>query len=428
MIEARPIGYRQLIRTRRDFRFLWGGQIISDLGDWFNLIASASLIGMLTSSGLAVGALFFVRTLAPFLASPFGGVIADRYNRRNVIVLLNLIRAPLMFCFLFVRDADTVWLLYLLTALQLFISGILYPTRTALLPETVTEQEIGTANAIVGASFSTMFAIGAALGGFLSGLIGIYPAFILNGLLYLASAIVFMRISSSSIPNATRSRASLSSAFQEYLDGLRYLAAHKHLLVIAAHKSFIGLLLGSTFEVILVTISSTVFVLGAGGGTGLGLIFAATGLGMSLGPILARRWTQDDLPKLVWAIVIGYLIGGAGIVLTATLANWEALLIGNLLRGVGNGMVWIFSTQLILVLVPGYIRGRVVATEFAASMLVSAVGAILVGIALDSSLGTSGTALWMAGMTLLPALLWSLWALTAGRATPIYAQPKVKPL
>ena len=117
LIESRPIGYLGVIRTSRNFRFLWFGQIISDLGDWFNLIASASLIGKVTESGLAVSALFFVRTLAPFLVSPFGGVIADRYNRRNVIILMNLIRAPLMFGFLLIRDTNVVWLLYLLTAI-----------------------------------------------------------------------------------------------------------------------------------------------------------------------------------------------------------------------------------------------------------------------------------------------------------------------
>jgi len=426
MIETRSGGYLELIRSNRDFRFLWSGQIISDLGDWFNLIASASLVGVLTDSGLAVGALFFVRTLAPFLASPFGGVIADRYNRRNVLVLLNVIRTPLMFGFLLVRDPSTVWLLYLLTALQLFLSGIIYPTRTALLPETISRKNLGTANAIMGASFSAMFAIGAALGGFLSGLIGMYAAFFLNGLLYLASAVVFAQIHITPAQNKVSERRNLSHALQEYLDGFRYLVTRKYLIVIASHKAFIGLLLGATFEVVLVAISKSVFVLGEGGGMGLGLIFAATGVGMGLGPIIARKWTADHLPKLAWAVVIGYLIGGFGIALAATLHSWGIVLIGNLLRGVGNGMVWIFSTQLILVLVPGFIRGRVVAAEFAFSMLVSATGAILVGVALDTSLGISGTAWWMAGLTLLPAFLWGLWMLTAGKSTPLFVHEGAK--
>jgi MFS family permease len=421
MIDSPSSGYLALIRSSRNFRLLWFGQIISDLGDWFNLIASASLIGELTNSGLAIGALFFVRALAPFLASPFAGVIADRYNRRNVIILMNIIRTPLMLGFLFVRDSNTVWLLYLLTALQLFVSGIIYPTRTALLPETVSQKDIGTANVITGASFSAMFAIGAALGGFLSGLIGMYAAFLLNALMYLASAIVFAQIHIKSTQNKMKEEKNLSHAIQEYLDGFRYLLAHKYLIVIAAHKVFIGLLLGATFEVVLVSISGSVFVLGEGGGMGLGLIFAATGIGMGLGPIIARKWTRDRLPILAWAILIGYLIGGLGIALTATLDSWAAVLVGNLLRGVGNGMAWLFSTQLVLVLVPGYIRGRVVAVEAALSMLASAIGAALVGIFLDSSLGISGTAWWMAGLTLLPALLWGLWTLTVGRNTPIFS-------
>ena len=420
MNDNRSTGYLELIRSNRDFRFLWSGQIISDLGDWFNLIASASLVGALTDSGLAVGALFFVRTIAPFLASPFGGVIADRYNRRNVLVLMNVIRTPLMFGFLLVRDPSMVWLLYLLTAFQLFLSGIIYPTRTALLPETVSQKNLGAANTITGVSFSAMFAIGAALGGFLSGLIGMYAAFFLNGLLYLASAVVFAQIHIAPAQNKVSEQRNLSHALQEYLDGFRYLLLHKYLIVIASHKAFVGLLLGATFEVVLVTISKSVFVLGEGGGMGLGLIFAATGVGMGLGPIFARRWTGDSLPRLGWAIVAGYVIGGFGVALTATLHSWGTVLIGNLLRGVGNGMVWLFSTQLILVLVPGFIRGRVVAAEFAFSMLVGATSAILVGVALDTPLGISGTAWWMAGLTLLPAFLWGLWLLTAGKSTPVF--------
>ena len=62
--ERVEIGYIQLIRGSRNFRFLWFGQIVSLLGDWFNLIASAALIAFLTKSGFAIGGLFVVRMLA----------------------------------------------------------------------------------------------------------------------------------------------------------------------------------------------------------------------------------------------------------------------------------------------------------------------------------------------------------------------------
>ncbi len=76
----RPVGYGELVRGNANFRNLWLGQIISLLGDWFNLIASAALVVELTQSGFAVGGLFLVRMLAPFLISTIAVLVEDRYN------------------------------------------------------------------------------------------------------------------------------------------------------------------------------------------------------------------------------------------------------------------------------------------------------------------------------------------------------------
>ena len=78
--------YLRLVRHNRNFRFLWFGQIVSLLGDWFNLIAAAALVASLTESGFAVGGLFIVRFLAPFVVSPVAGVFADRYNRKHLLI------------------------------------------------------------------------------------------------------------------------------------------------------------------------------------------------------------------------------------------------------------------------------------------------------------------------------------------------------
>ena len=91
------IGYRALVRDNRNFRFLWFGQIISLLGDWFNLIASASLMAALTQSGFAIGSLFIVRMLAPFIVSPIAGVVADRYNRKHILIVTDITRAITVF-------------------------------------------------------------------------------------------------------------------------------------------------------------------------------------------------------------------------------------------------------------------------------------------------------------------------------------------
>ena len=103
--EARkPVGYLALVRTNRNFRFLWIGQVVSLLGDWFDLIASAALISHLTRSGLAVGSLFVVRMLAPFLVSPLAGVLADRYNRKTLLIIADILRGFIVLGFLTVRS------------------------------------------------------------------------------------------------------------------------------------------------------------------------------------------------------------------------------------------------------------------------------------------------------------------------------------
>lgn len=412
-----PVGYLALICSNRNFRNLWLGQLVSNLGDWFNLIASASLVAMLTGSGLAVGVLFMIRTLAPFLAAPIGGVIADRYNRRKIILITNLLRAPIILAFLWVRDPGDVWLLYLLTGLQLFIGGIFLPARSAMLPDIVSHRAIGTANAITGATFAAMLAIGSALGGVFSGLVGVYPAFGINGLLYLFSVFFIAKIQLEKPASPIDIDRSVFSVFGEYLDGLRYMVKHSYLLAIVPHKAFIGLLLGSTFEVVQVAIAQTVFVIGDGGGSSMGLMFAFSGFGLLFSTLVIKRFVKDQIPQLVWVITAGYLIGALGIALTAPLANLGLTLFGTFLRGMGNGIVWLFSTQLILQLVPTHVRGRVVATEFAFNMVVSAAGAALVGKVLDSAIGISGVAWTMAGMTLLPAILWSFWIVAGGQST-----------
>ncbi|MEP7357495.1 MAG: MFS transporter, partial [Anaerolineales bacterium] len=162
---TQPIGYVTLVRGNANYRNIWFGEIVSLFGDWFNLIASAALISRLTGSGVAVGGLFVVRMLAPFLISPLAGVWADRYNRRKLLLATDLSRAVIVLGFLLVRQPSQVWMLYVLTALQLGISGIFFPARNAILPDITTPAEMGAANALSSATWSVMLSLGAAIGG-----------------------------------------------------------------------------------------------------------------------------------------------------------------------------------------------------------------------------------------------------------------------
>jgi MFS family permease len=408
-------GYVQLVRHNRNFRFLWFGQIISLLGDWFNLIAAAALVASLTESGFAVGGLFVVRFLAPFVVSPVAGVFADRYNRKYLLMGADLSRAAVVMGFLLVREPEQVWLLYTLSALQMGLSGFFFPARSAILPDIVAREELGAANALSSATWSVMLGLGAALGGLAAGEFGAYPAFVIDSLTFLASAsllapIVYQR--DSAMQDQSRS---VGAALRQYVDGLRYLRDHLDILAIALHKGAFALIISGGYQVVQVRISEEVFVMGEGGGTSLGIMYAVAGIGTGLGPIIARYITGDrDRPQRI-AILLSYLIAGLGMAIMAPLDHFGVTLIGVILRGVGGGIGWVFATQLLLQLLPDRVRGRVFATEFAIFTLLNAAGAMWGGWALDQSVGYSTILWWMAGLILVPGLLWGIWISTGSR-------------
>ena len=411
------VGYTDLLRNNRNFRFLWFGQIVSLLGDWFNLVASAALVGMLTQSGLAVGSLFVVRMLAPLFISPVAGVAADRYNRKYVLIAADLIRAAVVLAFLLVRNPGDVWLLYALTAVQMAMSGFFDPAHTAILPDISTRRELGAVNALSSATWSVMLALGAALGGLFSGTFGMYPAFVLDTFTFLLSAALLSQIRMPAKLASAAADKTVAAAVGQYLRGLRYLRAHPDVLVVALQKATMALFLSTAFQVIQVAIAQQVFTVGQGGGISLGLMFGITGVGSGLGPIAARKLTGDDPRSLKEAIAYGYLLAIAGIMVTAPLLSLPMVLLGSFVRSIGSGIIWVFSTHLLLQMAPDEVRGRVFASDFMFFYLGSAMASSMVGAALDTSL-TIPTIIWtLAALSVAPTVLWTVWVMKGRRET-----------
>jgi MFS family permease len=181
------------------------------------------------------------------------------------------------------------------------------------------------------------------------------------------------------------------------------------MLLIALHKAMLMLFFGSTFQVVQVAIAEELFPVGDKGSLGVGLIFATMGIGTGVSPLVARRFTADREQPLRTAIFAGYLIAAAGLLVAGLLTNVTVVLLGTLFVGLGNGLLWVFSTQLLLRLAPDGIRGRVFASEFAFFSLASAIGAAAAGLALDQSSGIASLLRWMATLSLAPAVAWGLW-------------------
>jgi len=408
------VGYFELVRNNANFRNLWFGQIVSLLGDWFNLIASASLIAALTQSGVAVGGLFVVRMLAPFLISPIAGVFADRYDRKKLLILTDISRALVVVGFLFVREPEHVWLLYVLTAVQLAISGFFFPTRNAILPDIVSPDELGPANALGASTWSIMLSLGAALGGIVAGQWGIYPAFVIDALTFLVSAVFIARVAYDQPISPDASSRSIRSALTDYVDGIRYLVDNKGIFVIASLKAANALATGA-FQVIQVYLAEQIYVIGEGGSTSLGLLYAFVGAGTGFGPIWARKITRDRDRLMRIAISVSFLVATVGLIIVAPLPGFIAVLIGVFIRGLGGGINWVFATQLLLQQVHNRVRGRVFSTEIAMMTLASAIAAYAGGWGIDKpSVGIPGMMWAMATLAFVFGLLWTLW-LVSGR-------------
>jgi MFS family permease len=408
------VGYIALIRGNQNFRLLWFGQIVSLLGDWFNLIASAALIATLTESGSAIGGLFVVRMLAPFLISPIAGVVADRYNRKTILIVTDILRGLIVLGFLLVQTADDVWLVYVLSAIQLALSGFFFPARSAILPDITTKQELGAANAVTSTTWSVMLAMGAALGGLAAGAWGVQSAFLIDAATFAVSAVILSRMAYNRPPALEGSRT-VAAALRQYVDGLRYLRQNVDILYIALHKAANSLFIVGAFQVVQVALAEQVFIIGEGGSVSLGLIYMAMGIGTGAGPILARVITGDRDGPLRRAIAISYGVSAIGVWLTATLISFPVVLIGTFLRGVGGAIGWVFSTQLLLQLLPDQVRGRVFSTEFALQTLANAIGAWIGGAVMDVNVSITSMLVWMGILNLIPGVLWGAWILIGKR-------------
>ena len=106
--------YSSLLKNNRNYRLLWFGYLISQFGDWFNLIASAAVIANITSNGTSLSYLFLARFLPLFFFSPFAGLLADRFDRRYVMIVSDVLRALTVLGFILVREPHQVWIFYVL--------------------------------------------------------------------------------------------------------------------------------------------------------------------------------------------------------------------------------------------------------------------------------------------------------------------------
>ncbi|MGI9069582.1 MAG: MFS transporter [Pyrinomonadaceae bacterium] len=402
-----PAGYIELLRGNRGFRQLWLGQVVSQLGDWFNTIALYTIILDLTGSGRDIGLLLVARFLPSFIFGSLSGVVADRFSRRSIMIISDLLRALVVLGFLFVRRADQLWILYSLTVLQLGLSTFFEPAKTAVIPSIVFDRELVAANAISSVTWSIMLTLGAFVGGVVTGWFGSDVAFILDALTYLLSAALIASVRFPKRAPRAKSKFTISRilGITETIEGVRYVKHWPRVLALLLVKPAWGL--GGGVLTLLAVFGEKVFPVGNSAATGIGVLFAARGIGTAVGPIVARRISGDGKRRMQNSIGIAFLISGVFYMAFGAATSFVVALIVLGVAHTGGSILWVFSTVLLQRAVEDNFRGRVFAAELALLTLTMAVSNYATGELLDRfGLSPRVVAIGIGAFFLLPGVAW----------------------
>ncbi len=169
---ARHLRYLSLLRSNPDFRRLWLAQLVSEMGDWFYMPAIYDLLLARTHRGAAVGWAIIIQTLPWFFMTPFAGYVADRFARRKSMIAADVVRGLMVLGMLLSVVAADVRLIYLLLGVEVIFSSLFEPARSALLTNIISGHEILPANALSSSTWAFALAVGAALGGTVTALMG----------------------------------------------------------------------------------------------------------------------------------------------------------------------------------------------------------------------------------------------------------------
>lgn len=365
-----------LIRTNRNFRFLWFGQIVSQLGDWFNTVAIFALLFELTGSATAVAVLMVLQVLPVAVVGPAAGVMVDRFDRRKIMIAADLVRGIAVLGLLLVRTPETVWFAYVVTAIQVSASGFFEPARSSTVPMIVERDRLVAANAISTGTWSAMLAIGASLGGLVAATLGRDAAFMINAASFFLSALFLWQLRVPARPEHERG----SAGFKGLAEGLAYMRAHRDVARIALVKGGWALVGGALL--LLTVFGDRVFRIGDSSDAGIGILYGARGIGAMAGSLIVSVLASRHR-NLVRMIGPAFLISGtcyAAIGISPTI--WIAAL-AVIAAHVFGSVLWVSSNVLLQLNVPDEFRGRVFSAELFALAIVQSIVSYLTATALD---------------------------------------------
>jgi len=449
------VTYRELLSSNADFRRLWAGQVVSEVGDWLNNIAVHALVIQLAGAsgvGLAVALYAIARHLPLFLFGPVAGVVVDRVSRRRVMIAADITRAGLALGFLLAARLSSLAVIYAAGAALFSVSAFFNAAKRASIPNLVEGTDaLLAANSLSASTTAATIAVGSALGGVISTAAGRDTVFALNALTFVASAEMIRRIRKAvsskqraeerkrcevgverreagrgqdelpglevQTPEVTARRSPLNAYFSEFREGLRYVRRDRVLSAVFVAAAGWGLGNGAARALYSIFGARLGEQAAAGWGAGLravterptdfgiSVLFVAMGLGGVLGAPLARRFNRGAPGDLGARMGRSLTLDGAGLLLFSFMPNLLGAALVLIAREMNFAIWWTAQQTLVMRRTEDRVAGRVFAS-FETLTTLMMVGSILVSGEVADRLGIRPVAAGGGSVVILSGLLW----------------------
>lgn len=409
-----------MVRNNRAFRRLFAANAVSQMGDWFNVVALFSLLLDLTGKGEAVAVVLLARFVPIFFVGPAAGVLADRISRRAILVTTDLLRAALVLCLLFVRTPEQVWIAYAVMIAHAVCTAFFEPAQQATVPNLVPAEDLVLAGTLENSLWSVTLAVGSSVAGIVLATFGRDAAFVCDAASFLVSAALLRGLpvgrAAKTIDAQTRQSAAEEQApntvswvnllgLADLREGARYVAGHPRVRALIIVKACFGFTLGGVL-VLLAVFGERVFT--RGGGAGIATLWTARGIGSFLGPFVAFRLVGHDEHGLrrgiFWSfatLVVCYCA------FAASPALWAAAGFLAIANAAGSTL-WTYGSALLQRIVPDDVRGRVAAAEMGGMVLTMSSSTWAVGQSLDHGVPPRALMAACGLVALIPVAFWAL--------------------
>lgn len=346
----------------RNFRALWVGQLFSQIGDNFVIVAVLFVISTLTGSPLALGIMAVVVTLPHLFLGLLGGVFVDRLDRKLVMVVSDIIRGLAVLAFLLVQRVDQLYILYVVSFVMATVGLFFNPARSAVIPNIVSGEILLTANALMQANQIVAVILGASIAGLVIDWLGPASAFVFDSFSFAVSAVAIATMTIPPLdpkPGKARSRV----IWNQLVEGLLFIRHSSHLLHVMITTAVATLGFGAIMVLGIIYLDE---VLGMGA-EGFGFLYAFQGLGVVIGGVIIGRFASSaHTNRVVGGCMV---ILGLAIIAFAVAPSYPLVLIAVAIIGLSIVAARAALATLTQSLVPDEKRGRV---ESAVTMVIGA--------------------------------------------------------